>query len=180
MYTYIYGITYTVCFTILCKMFMETFANRRKTLSRYMGILLLMGLVAAVVLSSCFLLEHMFVKIMLNTIIVSIIMWLYFEQRVIRTVILVFLYQGLSFAVEYISVTVITIIGQLILGLEPEQLFCFAGEIFMGVFSQILLFYTTLIVRRRFTKDNAEMLAEGEWRVLPFCRSLPLFPSLQY
>lgn len=171
MYTYIYGIAYTVCYVILCKMFMETFANKRKILRRYKGILLLLGLVAGVVISSYFLQEHMFFKIMLNTMIVSSAMWLYFEQGIIRVVILVFLYQGLGVAVDYISITVVTVLGKLIVGLEPERLSYFVVEIFIGVFSQILLFYTILIIQRRFTKDDTEMLTEIEWArftVLPF------------
>lgn len=168
MQAYIYGITYTLCYAILCKMFIETFANKRSILKKFNELFLLLGLVAGVYLSSSFLREYMFVKIMFNTILTSVVMWLYFEQKMIRLVILVFLYQGLGMAVDYIAVT---LIGKLFVDLGIQQLSSFIVDIFIGILSQMLLFYIILVLRRRFTKNNAEMLTEIEWArftILPF------------
>lgn len=168
MQAYIFWVAYTLCYVILCKIFIETFASKRNILKRYGESFLILGLVAGLSLTSFFLEENICIKIVINTILTSIVMWIYFEQKVVRMVMLVLLYQGLGMAVEYISMIGL---DKLFRNFGFEELSSSIVEIFFGILSQIILFSIILMIRRYFSNNDTEILTEVEWArfiILPF------------
>lgn len=108
METQIYGIFYAILYVVLCKMFVETFEEKRdltKNLYRY-GIfmfLIVMVYMVSVMFANNFALKEIFI-IVLST----ICMWMSFQQKIVKAVILVLFYQGVGLIIDYISVIVMS------------------------------------------------------------------------
>ncbi|MCH5267079.1 MAG: GHKL domain-containing protein [Lachnospiraceae bacterium] len=156
----IYGIVYTTVYVILCKVFMETFMQKRAMLSRGYSFLLLAVLVGGDFLLSVLLADNILMKMIIIILFTSVIMWCYFEQRLLLISICVFVFQGLALVVDYISMLAIRKILEM---MQEGQLETPVISMFMGILSQMVLFFIVLQIRRYFSKNSGGMLTEMGW-----------------
>lgn len=157
---HIYGIFYTILFIVLCKMFIETFEEKRelpRNWYRYGFIVCMIALdyTASVVLDSNIVLKEI-VIIGLGT----FFMWMYFQQKCTKIAILVLLYQGICFVIDYISIIVMS---KCFPAITIERLSEPLVNFMLGALSQMLLVCFIMILRRYIVKKSSEMLTAMEW-----------------
>lgn len=160
METQIYGIFYSILYVVLCKMFVETFEEKRdftKNLYRYGILMFLIALVymVSVLFADNFVLKELFI-IALST----LCMWMSFQQKIVKAVILVLFYQGVALVIDYISVIVMS---KCFPTITMERLSDPAVNILLGTLSQIFLFCFIMLVRRYVVRKSAEVLTAMEW-----------------
>ncbi len=165
MAVHISGIIYTILYIVLCKIFLETFADKRAESNVRDRTALLIVLIAADYVLSVVLSEHMVLKVVSVLILGTCVMWRVFRKKIWQIAILMVLYQGLCFTTDYIS---LVLLNHLFVDTEQERLFSPTAELFMGVFSQILLFCGLLAIKRFFRGRNSEnldsdLLTKSEW-----------------
>ena len=157
---HIYGVFYTILFVILCKMFIETFEEKRelpRKCYRYGLIVCMIALdyTASVVLDSNIVLKEI-VIIGLGT----FFMWMYFQQKCAKIAIFVLLYQGICFVIDYISIIVMS---KCFPAITIERLSEPLVNFMLGALSQMLLVCFIMILRRYVVKKSSEMLTAMEW-----------------
>ena len=160
METQIYGIFYAILYVVLCKMFVETFEEKRdftKNLYRYgmFMFLTVMVYMVSVMFANNFALKEIFI-IALST----ICMWMSFQQKIVKAVILVLFYQGVGLVIDYISVIVMS---KCFPAITMERLSDPAVNLMLGTLSQIFLFCFIMLVKRYVVRKYAEVLTAMEW-----------------
>lgn len=157
---HIYGTFYTILFVVLCLMFIETFVEKRDFSKKWYGygmivILIILDYVVSVTLDSKIILKEI-VIIGLGTFFMS----LYFRKQCIKTAILVLLYQGICFVIDYISILVMS---KCFPAITIERLSEPIVNSMLGVLSQMLLICFIMVLRRYIVKKSSEMLTALEW-----------------
>ncbi len=157
MELYIYGIIYTFIYAFLCKMFVESFARKREYTSQaVLWIVMLLFTVLDYVISV--LLENYFIiKQVLIVLIGTVSMWYLFQIRMIKSILLVIFYQGFCIAADYIAWMLLQRF------LQIGQMQSTIMNLLMGTLSQVFVFFFILVLRRKFSQDNTELLTDFEW-----------------
>lgn len=161
MGTYLYGVFYTIVYVVLCIMFVETFEEQRKHSRRNMRLLLAgTGLVILDYIISIVFVGHIVVKVVLIIVCGAFIMWICFNQKYIKTLILILLYQGLCFVADYI---IIITISKCFPFLTVDKLSDPMVNVLLGTMSQTLLFFLIMVGRRYIVRKSSDVLTEKEW-----------------
>ncbi len=165
MTVYLSGIIYTILYIVLCKLFLETFASKREKLNVRFRTVLLIALAAVDYGLSVIFSEYMALKSISVLIIGTCVMWRIFKKKIWQIAILMVLYHGLCITTDYIS---LVLLNHLFVNTEQQRPFSPIAELFMGVFSQILLFCGLLAMKRFFKGHNSanldlDLLTEREW-----------------
>ncbi len=160
-----WGMVYTILYIILCKIFLETFAKRRSGHVSYtivlLGVLSVLEYVLSIFLSD-FMIPKAVIIILLGTIVMSCI----FEEKLLRILGLILLFQGLCFATDYISWA---FLNNVFASIQQDYTLTTNMQMFMAIISQILLFCILLVIKKRFVKQDFAMLTRMEWlRVMVF------------
>lgn len=159
MLLHIYGITYTILYVVMCKIFLETFAKKRFDRIEYI-IMLLLGLSALEYICSIMLAEWIVLKTFVVILMDTVVMWSVFREKLLRVLVLILMYQGLCFGSDFISWILLNHVLALF---AQEYLFVPAMQIFMGIFSQVFLFCILLLIKKCFEKQDSSMFTDLEW-----------------
>lgn len=160
METHIYGVFYTILYVLLCRMFIETFEEKRsisKEIYRYGAWISLIAVDYAV---SVMLDSNIVLKEIAIIAFGIFFMWVCFQQRITKIAILVILYQGICFVIDYIAVIVIS---KCFPAITIERLNEPLVNLMIGILSQMLLICFIMLLRRYGVKKSAEMLTAMEW-----------------
>lgn len=160
MGTYLYGVFYTIVYVALCIMFIETFEVQRNYSRKNVRLLAGTGLVILDYIISMIFADHIAVKVVLIVICGAFIMWLCFNHKYIKALILVLLFQGLCFVTDYI--TIITI-SKCFPFLTMDRLSDPMVNVLLGTMSQTLLFFLIMVGRRYIVRKSSDVLTEMEW-----------------
>lgn len=160
MEKHIYGIFYTILFVVLCTMFIGTFTEKRSLRHKWYGNAIIVCLIMADYLVSVGLNKRILLKEAVIIGLGTIFMCLYFKQNRIKTTILVLLYQGICFVMDYIA---IFILSRFFPSITMERLNEPMVNSLLGILSQMLLVCFVLILRRYMVKNSSGMLTEWEW-----------------
>lgn len=160
METHLYGVFYTVIYVLLCRMFIETFEEKRNISKKIYRdgawiCLTVMDYAVSVMLDSNIVLKEI-VIMMLGI----LFMWGIFRQRITKIAILVILYQGICFVIDYIAVIVIS---KCFSAITIERLNEPLINLMIGILSQMLLICFIMLLRRYGVKKSSEMLTAMEW-----------------
>jgi signal transduction histidine kinase len=156
----IYGIFYATIYVVLCAMFVETFEEKRtfaKNLYRY-GIFALLA--AAVYIVTVIFENNIALKEIFVIMLCAFCMWICFEQKFTKAVILVLIYQGTGLLIDYLTIIVISKCFPVI---TMENLSEPMVNLMLGTLSQIFLFCFIMSVRKCVVRKSAEVLTATEW-----------------
>lgn len=160
MGTYLYGVFYTIVYVALCIMFVETFEAQRnfsrKNVSFFTGTCLV---ILDYIISMAFA-SNIAIKVVLIVICGASIMWICFDQKFIKLVILVLLYHGLCFVMDYITIITVSKCYPFITidGLSDTMV-----NVLLGTMSQTLLFFLIMVGRRYVVRKSSDVLTVREW-----------------
>ena len=146
----------TILEIFCCKMFFETFSQKRETV-KFWGRFFLLGLmiVSYIVIVVCF--DRQFlIKEILILLIMGSVMRCYFQIGRIKTVVLAVLYQGLMLVVDYVAYSIQGAI------LQGNEIFAENG-IMITIFARSILFLCVLIIRRHFGKRQDVLMSDTQW-----------------
>lgn len=160
MLQYIFGLIYTIFYVILCKMFVEIFAEKRTNVNKWIRFLLFAGLAILEYMFSALLREHILPKTIVMLVLGTGVMWICFEQRLPRIALLVIFYHALGFTTDYVS---LVLLNRFLGGFQVDQVSFQIINFLMGSFSQILLFCILLALMRFFKKSSMEMFTRTQW-----------------
>lgn len=180
MEEYLQGIFYTILYVLLCKIFIETFEERRKPSGKVYEYGVTACLIALDYLVSIVLDREIVLKQIVIVGLGAIFMWLYFKQSFLKISVWVLLYQGLCIAVDYISILGMSRCFPVI---TTERLHEPMVIMLLGILSQTLLACLVMLLRRYAVKRSSEILTTMEWArfaVFPLFTILVLAALLAY
>lgn len=157
MEKYIYSIIYTFIYILLCKMFVGIFVKKREKVSIYILSTILIFLVAFDYAASIMLVEYTAVKQIIVVLFGTVGMWFCFEITLLKSGLIVLLYQGLCFVTDYLAW--VGLQKLLIIDIAKTTML----ELFMGILSEMMVFCFIIVLRRYFALDSAESLTNVEW-----------------
>lgn len=160
MGTHLYAVFYTILYVLLCRMFLETFAERRKLPAKACEYTALACLIVLDYAVSVALDAHIVAKEICIVALGTCFMWIYFEQKYIKIAILVLLYQGICFVIDYVCIIAVSRVFPII---TMERLNEPLVTAMLGVLSQMLLASFLMLLNRFAVKKNSEMLTAMEW-----------------
>ena len=160
METHLYGVFYTIIYVLLCGMFIETFEEKRNVAKKIYRYGAWICLAAADYAVSVMLDGNIVLKEIVIIMLGILFMWSRFQQRITKIAILVILYQGICFVIDYIAAIVISKCFPVI---TIERLNEPLINLMIGILSQMLLICFIILLRRYGVKKSAEMLTAMEW-----------------
>lgn len=160
MEVHIYGIFYTILFVTLCAMFIESFVEKRNFQKKCYRYCIIVSLAVLDYFVSVKLDSNIILKEIVIIVLGTFFMWLCFRQRCVKIAILVLLYQGICFVIDYIVILAMAKCFPVItIGCLTEPLVNFI----LGSLSQMLLICFIMVLRRYVVKNSSEMLTAMEW-----------------
>lgn len=157
MEVYLSEIVYTFLYVILCKMFVESFAGKKRNLSpwtiwTWFVVLTIFDYLISVFFTKQFILKQMMIVLLGTT-----AMWRCYQLNFLKSSLIILFYQGLCFITDYIAwmglqkLLTVTLV-------ETTML-----KLLMGTLSQLLVFTAIILLRHHFVQEAAESLTNLEW-----------------
>lgn len=156
MEIYMSEIVYTFLYVVLCKMFVETFAQKSEKSSCIMWTFLIF-LTISDYFVSVFFVKNFIIKQIVIVFFGTIIMRLCYQISILKSSLIILFYQGLCFVTDYIAwmslqkLLTVTLVETIML------------ELLMGTLSQLLVFSLIIVLRHHFAQNSAESLTNLEW-----------------
>lgn len=157
----ILGMVNTAVYGILCQMFVGTIAQKRVRLAKSYRFLLLVSMIGMDYLISFLLADYMWAKMIGIILFNSLIMWICFEQSILRVIISVLLYHGFSLVADFIFY--IVLYNPFFAGMRNGRFGSSAVDILIGCMGPFLSFCIILLLRRYYSKKSLEKLTAVEW-----------------
>ena len=160
MGAYIYGLIYTILYVFLGKLFMETFGCTYRTDRRLIRGVLLVGMVVGMYVISVSMNGNWLLKEMCVLLVSTAFMCGYFRLNVLKSGILMLLYQGLSLAVEYLTMIMVVRCCRTVTEQLLSQPLITA---LIGMLNQALIFAFILFMHSHIMQKSSDMLTPVEW-----------------
>lgn len=157
MERYISEIVYTFLYIVLCKMFVEIFAVKKKEKPAHIIWIYFLMLTVFDCLASAVLAEDFAIKQIAVILSDALIVWLCYQTSFLKSVLIILFYHGLGFVTDYIAWMGFKKL--LAVRLDETALL----QLLMGTLSQLLVFSIIIILRRHFAKGSVESLSNLQW-----------------
>lgn len=144
---------------ICCKIFFETFAEKKEG-NRYIPCAVIVGIAGIVYFLSYLLEKHFLLKELLIVVITAVLMKLYLDLKIVKSLVLAVLYQSLVLVVDYCG---FSIISYFFSGYESMPTEYLSGARLIIAFCKICLFLVILIINQKMKNKSTESLADNEW-----------------
>lgn len=159
MLQYLFGIGFIMIEVLCCKLFLETFTDKRKQVTKkkewfvfILSVFLAYGM--AIFVKEIVWKQVLFIGMM------SLAMYFLFEVAYRKSLLLVTLYQGLLLLVDYlVLVIVVKIVPNLTMEILLEENF----NIFVSLLCKILLFCCVIMLKAVFGNKDFDMMTNREW-----------------
>lgn len=159
MLAYIQGIALTIIELICCKIFFETFGEKRSENNwRNNGII-----IAAIICGYMIALlayDHLFAKQLLAIIAIAMFMCLYVKIRFGKALILTLLFEGLLLSIDYFTLWLNVSLFHSIEEINESH---YVGGSLVAVLSKILLFLAVLFLKKKIGKQSSDILRNTDW-----------------
>lgn len=144
---------------LCCKIFYETFAERRWK-GRIWDNIVIVGLMGAGFLVSNFVKQNLVLKTTLVVFMVTAVMYMIFQITFVKSMILSALFQALMMVVDYLAL--LTAVGLFGSTKEIEKTYLIEGTLTI-VLSKAILFLCVVLIRRAVGKKDTALLKDTEW-----------------
>lgn len=160
MHIYIFGMISTILYVVLCIMFIETFERKRTDISNFTRCFSYLVFIFITYFISAIFIDNLYLKAIGIILIGSLFLWICYQQKYVKILVLIILYHGLCFATDYFSVI---IVQKCFNGMTLEKIYTPVVSLLIGVFSQLIVFLIIMVLKRAFYSRNTEVLTELEW-----------------
>lgn len=143
-----------------CKIFYESFGKKRVEHKRWRDYGIILTLLLLVFLTAVFLKEQIIAKQIVIIVATAVMMTLYINVKLWKSLILSMLYQGLVLVIDYVSLLFNFALFHSVE--QIERTYVVQGHLLV-VFGKILLFLAVLIIRKSIGMDSVDMLVDTEW-----------------
>lgn len=146
---------------ICCKIFFESFFDKRKFQDKWYGWILIPILVLIIYLGTALLASNILLKQIFVFFSMAFIMLVYFKSDFLRGVIITAIFQGLLLGIDCVGLIALKYLW----GEQTKNvLFGVAGSMIVALICKMLLFGFVLIVRKLWNKkDSLNLLSDSEW-----------------
>lgn len=179
MGAHLQGIFYTIVYVLICNMFIETFEEKRILPKKFLvyGIFILYVIIDYV--ASVTFDKNIFFKVLVVVNVGTLFMWIRFRQKIIKIFFMVFLFQGMCFVMDYIS---IIFVAKCFSYITIEKIYDPLMNFLLGILSQMFLTCFVMFIRR-YAKKTTETLTPIEWvrfTIFPLFTIIVLIALLTY
>lgn len=146
---------------IFCyKMFFEAFGERRTEKNIYKNYGIIAALILSVYFSALFFANYFAIKQISIIIVSTILMYLYINISITKSVILSILFQGLLLVVDYFAFSINTILFLKEKAMDESYRFESSLIVILG---KVLLFFIVLIIKKNIGNKYSKILKDTEW-----------------
>ncbi|MDE6626056.1 MAG: GHKL domain-containing protein [Lachnospiraceae bacterium] len=150
-----------IAIEILCaKIFFETFAIKREENKKWKSYGAIFAIMLLVFFSAVIFRESIILKQVFVIFSIAALMFAYLKISFWESVVLSMLFEGVLLVLDYLSFLFIVMLFEGVS--EIERMYAFQGHL-LTLFSKIVLFLVTLIIRKKFGKDSSEVMMDTEW-----------------
>lgn len=150
-----------IVFEILCcKIFYESFGQKRYVKKEFISVLQILLLCVAATLSAYLLRGNFIVRQFFNIVMISVIMYWHIEINYKKSFFLVLLFEGLMLVADYIAFSVNT---RLFSSEEVVSQRYGTEGMLVTILGKIILFACVVFIRKKFDKRTVDMLSDSEW-----------------
>lgn len=159
MLIYIYRIFLIFWEIFCCTIFFGSFVEKRRQICgvKKGALYLTLGLADCLIVTFCS--EDFPLKEFLVIVIGAVIFFFLFQVKYFQSVLFYILYQSCALLVDYFTYLVF----QRIFEIMPDTMQRMFVEILMGAVSKMLLYCFVLVINKKFSAKNTDMLTVGEW-----------------
>lgn len=159
MLNYVQGIMLTALEIICCKIFFESFGKKRYESSTRNCIIIFSTII------SCYLVvlalyNKFIIKQILIIVMIALFMSVYVNVKLIKSIVLSLLFQGLLLSVDYLTLWVNLSLFKSIADINESHLI---GASMIVVLAKIILFITVVIIRKKTGDKTADVLSNADF-----------------
>ena len=159
MLNYILSIMLTALEIICCKIFFESFGKKRYENSTRNFVIILSTII------SCFLVvlalyNKFIIKQILIIVMIALFMSVYVKVKLIKSIVLSLLFQGLLLSVDYLTLWVNLSLFKSLADINESHLI---GASMIVVLAKIILFITVVIIRKKTGDKTADILSNADF-----------------
>ena len=159
MLNYVQGIMLTALEIICCKIFFESFGKKRYESSTRNCIIIFSTII------SCYLVvlalyNKFIIKQILVIVAIAMFMSIYVKVKLIKSIVLSLLFQGLLLSVDYLTLWVNLSLFKSIADINESHLI---GASMIVVLAKIILFITVVIIRKKTGDKTADVLSNADF-----------------
>ena len=159
MLNYVQGIVLTALEIICCKIFFESFGKKRYENSTRNFVIILSTII------SCFLVvlalyNKFIIKQILIIVMIALFMSVYVKVKLIKSIVLSLLFQGLLLSVDYLTLWVNLSLFKSLADINESHLI---GASMIVVLAKIILFITVVIIRKKTGDKTADVLSNADF-----------------
>lgn len=159
MITYIQGIMLTVLEILCCKMFFETFGEKR-TENKWKNYGIIVGLIISIYSFALLFYDYFFLKQIFVIAVIAIFMIMYLKIRFQKALILSLLFQGLLLSIDYFTLWLNVSLFHSIAEISEVH---YLGGYLITVLAKILLFLMVLMIRKKIGGKSSDVLRDIDW-----------------
>ena len=152
-----------------CKIFFETFAEKRGEKSILKNHGTIAALIVFVYLAAMFLSNYFLIKQILIIVVTALLMIIYLKMNLGKSIILSAIFQGLLLVLDYLSFLICMSIFDKVF--EMEMAYEVQGYLIVLI-GKAVLFLVVLLVRKKIGRDSSIILSDADWLRFIF---FPLF-----
>lgn len=151
------GFVYTFLYIVLCKTFMDVFAEKKQHISAGKMCFAVVVLTIIDFFISTLLIDYFVIKQIVIILLGTIAMWLCYQIGILKSGVIVLFYQGLCIITDYITWMIL----QKLLAITADNSILL--QFLMGTLSQLLVFCFIIVLRHGFMQNRTETLTDFEW-----------------
>lgn len=152
-----------------CKIFFETFAEKRRENNILKNHGTIAALIVFVYLAAMFLSNYFLIKQTLIIVVTALLMIIYLKMNLGKSIILSAIFQGLLLVLDYLSFLICMSIFDKVF--EMEMAYEVQGYLIVLI-GKAVLFLVVLLVRKKIGRDSSSILSDADWLRFIF---FPLF-----
>ncbi|MCL2052216.1 MAG: GHKL domain-containing protein [Lachnospiraceae bacterium] len=160
MFMYIQGFCIVILEILCCKLFFETFAERRNENQKWRNRGIITGLIVATYFLAVLFQNYFLAKQFFIVIATSILMLAYVKVSIIKSLVIAGFFQGLVLIIDFACLILSAAIFKSVIVLDEVHFV--HGNIFI-VLTKSILFLGVMIIRKAMGEDSAYMLSGAEW-----------------
>lgn len=159
LFNYIQGIMLTILEIICCKIFFESFAEKRSENSLRNCSIILGSIICGYVIALLFY-DKFILKQIIVIVVIALFMSLYLKIHFRKAVIFSLLFQGLLLSVDYFTLWLNVSLFNSIAEINKSH---FVGGSLITVLAKIILFLMVLLIRKKIGEKSADVLRNTDW-----------------
>lgn len=160
MFTYIESCLIILLETLCCRVYYEAFGTKKKTINKGLDGVVLLLLTTEIFLSALVFKQNVILKASMVILGITIAMYIIFSISFIKSLILSFLFEGLMFVVDYLTLLFCIAVFQNVTNIN--DFYQVQGSLFV-LLGKIILFFIVLLIWKTTRKYGNTHISDLDW-----------------